>query len=133
MVVSGCGAEIGALPGDDVRYGFVGSADATPEVLQPGQVVNFQVHLTSVSNAAVLTDVTLRLVALGTGKVELTQTWRGVRFEPEQVYELRHTFLSATDTGRVVHRVEIEVRDAETGEQLYLAPDVTHVEFGTPR
>lgn len=126
----GCGAEIGHLP-DDKGYGFEAQVNATPERVQPGQWVKFEVQLRSASNRPVDVALTLRLVEDLTGKVVFIQSWEGLHFELGEVYKITQNYLTATDTARAGHHVELEARETETGEVVWSNQDATRLEFGT--
>jgi hypothetical protein len=126
----GCGGEIGAV---DEKYteSFDAVVQATPEKVQPGQWVKFQLQVTNKFSKPMQVDLFLRLVEDATNKVVFTQRWESVRFELDEVYNISQNYLSATDTKRTLHRVELEARSVETGEVVWTDVGATIIEFGT--
>jgi hypothetical protein len=126
----GCGGEIGSF---DEKYteSFDAVVMATPEKVQPGQWVKFQLQVTNKFSKPMQVDLFLRLVEDATNKVVFTQRWESVRFELDEVYNISQNYLSATDTKRTMHRVELEARSVETGEVVWTDVGATIVEFGT--
>ena len=127
----GCGGQIGQLPDETQGYGFEALVNATPGRVQPGQWVKFEVQLKSESNRPVDVNLTLRLVEDASRKVIYTQKWEAVHFELGEVYNLTQNYLTATDTGRVGHHVEMEARTVDTDEVVWTNMDLTRIEFGT--
>jgi hypothetical protein len=125
----GCGGEIGQLP--ETSTGFDALVNATPERVQPGQWVRFEVQVKSKYQQAVVVNLALRLVEDSTNKVVFTQKWDGIHFQTAEVYNLTQNYLSATDTGRIPHRVELEARSVETGEVVWSDSATTIIEFGS--
>jgi hypothetical protein len=129
LSLTGCGGEIGAV--SESSTGFAALVNATPERVQPGQWVRFEVQVTSKYSKPVVVNLALRMVEDSTNKVVFTQKWDGVHFESAEVYNITQNYLSATDTGRIPHRVELEARSVETGEVVWADAALTIVEFGT--
>ena len=130
LALLGCGGQIGDV---DAKYteSFDAVVHATPEKVQPGQWVKFQLQVTNKFSKPMQVDLFLRLVEDETNKVVFTQKWEGVRFELDEVYNISQNYLSATDTRRTVHRVELEARSIETGDVVWTDVGATIVEFGT--
>jgi hypothetical protein len=129
LVLFGCGGEIGDLAENST--GFDALVNATPERVQPGQWVKFEVQVKSRFPRPVEVNMTLRLVEDATNKVIFTKNWGTMHFESAEVYNITQSFLSATDTGRTAHRVELEAVSIETGEVVWTDTALTIIEFGT--
>lgn len=127
--LSACGGEISDLPGPIT--GFDALVSATPDKVQPGQWVRFELQMKSRFKTPVVVNLALRLVEDATNKVVFIQRWEKVHFEADEVYNITQNYLSATDTGRTPHRVELEATSVDTGEVVWTESALTFVEFGT--
>lgn len=129
LALVGCGGEIGELP--QPLTGFDAAVNATPYKVQPGQWVRFELQMKSRFKTPVEVNLALRLVEDATNKVVFTQRWEKVHFEADEVYNITQNYLSATDTGRTAHRVELEATAVDTGEVVWTQSAATFIEFGT--
>lgn len=123
-LLAGCSGTVGELPNDVFAFGA--TAQMRPEVPRPGQSVSVQLEVTSASNVEVLTNVEL-LVVDGDGRQVGYREWKGVKFRPEEVWNLTDAFLPSTNSFGADWRVQLTVSDAATGAQLLHLPELIKV------
>jgi hypothetical protein len=93
--------------------------------------VKFEVQVKSRFTTPVEVNHTLRMVEDATNKVVFTKDWGTVHFEAAEAYTITQNYLTATDTGRIPHRVELEAISTQTGEVVWTDTALTIIEFGT--
>lgn len=114
VLLSGC---LGAPSVDEpARYDFSVDVRVNPSTPVAGKHLSFNLELSSHSTVPVQVDVLLRALRAD-GSVLHEQAWNGLRFRPEETWNLSQGFLTRTGE-RGAFTVVVEARDA-SGEVLW--------------
>jgi hypothetical protein len=120
LVGSGCVGEYSSTPEELARYEWVAEVKVNPTLPVAGRPLSFNLELTSRSNTLVVVDIALR-AHRADGTLLHEQVWRGVKFHPEEVWNLTQGFITSTnEKGEAV--VSLEVLETETQRSLWSGP-----------
>ncbi len=118
LVASGCGGEAGALPQAVVSYKFDAKVAINPTQPVAKERVSFSLEVTSSSNAAVKTDIILKVVN-AKNETQYESNWDNVLFHENEVWNLTQGFLPDSNAINAAWTVQIVVKDHATGEVLF--------------
>jgi hypothetical protein len=117
VLVSACVGETSSTPEELARYDWVAQVKVNPTAPIAGRSLSFNLELTSRSNTTVVVDIALRARRTD-GSLMHEQVWSGVKFHPEEVWNLTQGFLTSTSE-RGEAAVTVELLDAETQRSLW--------------
>ena len=122
-----CGGEAGQL--SDHAETFDALVTTSPKQVQPGQWVKFEMQMKSDFSRQMKVNLTLKLVEDFNSKLVYTHRWEGVSFDVGEVYNITDNYLTATDTTRTAHHVELEATDVDTGDVVWTDSGAGTVQF----
>jgi hypothetical protein len=117
VTVTACVGETSSTPEELARYDWVAQVKANPTAPIAGRSLSFNLELTSRSNTTVVVDIALRARRTD-GSLMHEQVWSGVKFRPEEVWNLTQGFITSTSE-RGETAVTVELLDAETQRSLW--------------